>query len=366
MSLKNKMKKLCFRMVRTLGRLFYRKHIWLVSDRQFCAGDNGEAFFKFLQNKPVNSVFAISKQSKDYERMSKIGKTVDYGSVAYKLLLCVCDAHISSQLIHMENHEETYQIFLQHGVIATDLSEMINPVSHQRFYIITTTKAEADSLGGNNYTILPDNVWLTGLPRHDILYNNPKQKITVSLTWRKNLIDMDTEHFLKSDYFQNYQRLLCNPELVEKLRSYGYTLCLQLHPEMERFKDVFQPAAGVEIWDAGYTDIFAESELLITDYSSIVFDFAQLHKPVLYYQFDEDVFWNGVHNYTKGYFDYRRDGFGEVVTEYAELEKVLLSYAENSCKLKELYRDRINEFFMFRDKNNSERVYQKIEGLLKK
>ncbi|MEX6101942.1 CDP-glycerol glycerophosphotransferase family protein [Mammaliicoccus sciuri] len=34
--------------------------------------------------------------------------------------------------------------------------------------------------------------------------------------------------------------------------------------------------------------LFKESKLMITDYSSVAFDFSFLEKPVIYYQFDRD------------------------------------------------------------------------------
>ena len=50
---------------------------------------------------------------------------------------------------------------------------------------------------------------------------------------------------------------------------------------------------------------------MITDYSSVAFEMAYLKKAVLYYQFDEEEFFSGKH-WQKGYFDYRKDGFGAV------------------------------------------------------
>ena len=39
-----------------------------------------------------------------------------------------------------------------------------------------------------------------------------------------------------------------------------------------------------------YKDIFAQTDLMITDYSSVAFDFAYLRKPIVYSQFDRDSF----------------------------------------------------------------------------
>ena len=46
--------------------------------------------------------------------------------------------------------------------------------------------------------------------------------------------------------------------------------------------------------------------------SSVAFDFAYLGKPVIYAQFDKEEFYEK-HDYKAGYFNYERDGFGEVV-----------------------------------------------------
>ena len=364
MAVKMKIKKKLFLIIRKIGRLFFGKNVWLISDREMYAGDNGEAFFKYLQNKPVKSYFAISKSSKDYARMYSIGKVVDYGSLFYKFMLCVVDAHISSQTLHMENHEETYQIFLQHGVAEKDISCFLNDVSHKKFYMITTGKAEKDSFKGDSYIINSENVWLTGLPRHDLLCNKPNKKLTISLTWRKYLVDMDKETFKESQYYRAYNSLLNDKVLIDSLEKMGYKLCFKLHPEMNRFRDVFTINEKVEVWNASYTEIFAQSELMVTDYSSIAFDFVLLTKPIIYYQFDSEIFWQGEHNYTKGYFDYCQDGFGEVVKEHDELRALIISYAKKNCAIKPEYAKRIDNFFVYHDKNNSERVYNKVVELV--
>jgi len=361
---KTKIKKKIFSAIRKVGRIFYGKNVWLISDRQFHAGDNGEAFFKYVQDKEITSIFAIAKSSDDYDRIRKIGKTVEHSSILYKFLLCVCDAHISSQLLHMENHEETYQIFLQHGVAATDISVMLNPVSHSNFFIITSGKAEYESMRGGNYTINPEHVWLTGLPRHDYLYNNPQKVITVLFTWRKYLTNASVEEFKESSYFKAFEKLVTDDAMKSRLEQMGYKLCFRPHPEMQHFMEVFEENRAIGIWEKGYTDIFAESDLIITDYSSVVFDFAQLQKPVIYYQFDSEEFWKAEKNYTKGYFDYETDGFGEVVYSQEELAAVVLDYCQNNCVVKDGYRARVDKFFGYQDKNNSERVYTKIMELI--
>ena len=115
--------------------------------------------------------------------------------------------------------------------------------------------------------------------------------------------------------------------------------------------------------EAQYRDIYAKSDLIVTDYSSAVFDFAYLRKPVLYTQFDAETFFSGEHSYTKGYFDYERDGFGEVEYDLDSAIDRIIEYMENGCQLKDKYRERIDKFFAFNDQNNCQRVFEKIMEL---
>ena len=106
--------------------------------------------------------------------------------------------------------------------------------------------------------------------------------------------------------------------------------------------------------DVVYRDMFAQNKLLVTDFSSVAFDFAYLRKPVLYVHFDTN-------HYQEGYFDYERDGFGEVVYNLEDTVNKMIEYMTNECKLKEEYRVRIDNFFAFNDRNNCQRVYERIQ-----
>ena len=102
--------------------------------------------------------------------------------------------------------------------------------------------------------------------------------------------------------------------------------------------------------------------MLVTDYSSVAFDFAYLRKPILYTQFDRDEFFSGKH-LRRGYFDYERDGFGEIEYDLDSTVSRIVEYMKNGCALKEKYNERINGFFAYCDTNNSERAFNAIYAL---
>ena len=61
-----------------------------------------------------------------------------------------------------------------------------------------------------------------------------------------------------------------------------------------------------------------------------------------------------------GYFDYEKDGFGEVVYDSESAIDLIIDYMRNSCRIKEEYRNRIDEFFEYSDNNNCRRIFDKI------
>ena len=71
--------------------------------------------------------------------------------------------------------------------------------------------------------------------------------------------------------------------------------------------------------DISYQNLFMDYDLLITDYSSLHFDFATLRKPVIYFQFDREEFYGTSHAYQKGIFDFQKYGFGPVMEGLEDL-----------------------------------------------
>ena len=377
-----------------IGRLYYhlvkpikRRQLWIVSDRIMKADDNGEALFKYLRkNKPPRTrvLFAISKNSEDASRLVKTGPCVDAMSLRHKLLHLVCDVNISAQAdgVTLNPYSERFEplrdlmahqhyVFLQHGIIKDDLSDWLNRYNKDMSGFVTSALPEYQSVLEGEYYYSPDQIWLTGLPRFDYLYHHEEKKITLMPTWRKYLMQkadpktgkrLPVPDFYERSFFQFYHGLLNSDRLLNTLDQYGYRMQFFPHPNIRLSEIDFETDPRVVILptDIYYRDIYASSKLIITDYSSAVFDFAYLRKPVLYCQFDQDEFFAGEHVYTKGYFDYERDGFGEVTYDLESTIDRIIEYAANDCELKNEYRDRIDRFFAFNDQENCRRVTEKI------
>ena len=131
------------------------------------------------------------------------------------------------------------------------------------------------------------------LPRFDMLKRNPhkNKNIFVMFTWRKSL---NNENYWDSVYHKNITRFLSNPELKKLLKDNSISLTMGLHPCMNKIKGL------IDYLKSNYSDFNiietnqissykCNMDLLITDYSSLFFDFAYMNIPTIFYRLDANI-----------------------------------------------------------------------------
>ena len=137
------------------------------------------------------------------------------------------------------------------------------------------------------------------------------------------------------------------------------------HYEIQRYLDLFLFSnehiiiASKDEYDV--QELFKTCNLLITDYSSVFFDFCYLKKPVIYYQFDSEEFFSS--HYRKGYFSYENDGFGKIVENEKELFSELKKVINRNFLMEPIYEKRVLNTFSYFDSNNCNRIYDEIKKL---
>ena len=161
-----------------------------------------------------------------------------------------------------------------------------------------------------------------------------------------------------SEYCSFYNQLINDRRLKEFAEKNNYKVIFVVHPSHAPNVSDFESDFAEITTNVNYKEIFSKASLLVTDYSSVAFDFAYLRKPIIYTQFDKESFFKS-HTYTEGYFSYEDDGFGPVVYDYEETIKTILEYNE----IDEKYINRINNFFEFNDKKNCERTFKAIREM---
>lgn len=356
--------------------------IWIVTERECECRDNGYWFFKYLrENHNYKKVYyIINTKCRDYNKIKLLGNIIEYGSLKHYIYYMCCTLDISA---HIGSSSPNYKItkilentkilgmkkvFLQHGVIKDYIGWCTKDKTKIDLFCVSSEnekKFVEDSLGYNR-----EDVIITGLCRFDNLKKNKNEKIVLFMpTWRQWLkYDEDRTYeenqsvFKESNYFKKISQLIENEKLIKFLEINDIKMLFYPHFEMQKYIHNFiAKTERIVICDKDNYDVqslLKKSKILITDYSSIFFDFAYMDKPLIYYQFDYDEF-KEMH-YSEGYFSYRKNGFGQVVTNENKLIDLLHLIINRDFKLDEKYMRRKNKFFYYKDFNNCERVYNSI------
>ncbi|MGE7121268.1 CDP-glycerol glycerophosphotransferase family protein [Peribacillus sp. NPDC046944] len=353
-----------------------KKDVWLIGERIYKAQDTGYHFFKYMrENHPDKEVYyVIEEGSVEAKNVEPLGNVLYFKSKEHikKTLEStrVISSHHPDYLYPLrtstfKKRVKSIKVFLQHGVMGT--KNMVanygkNSTSGFKTDIFLVSSDFEKNMIVTDFGYNEKEVFATGLSRFDSLFNNDvsvKRQLLIIPTWR-DWITSD-EIFLESEYFERYQELVNHPFLHALSKNFGFEIIFCLHPNMQKFTSYFKDAP-VRVISQGEVDVqrlIKESSIMITDYSSVAFDFSFLHKPVIYYQFDRDRFIGR----RPSHLDLDNDLPGEISNELDELLAILDKYAKNDFTMENKYIDRANRFIKYRDVHASERIFEVIQNV---
>ncbi|MEB7050079.1 bifunctional glycosyltransferase/CDP-glycerol:glycerophosphate glycerophosphotransferase [Mammaliicoccus sciuri] len=194
-----------------------------------------------------------------------------------------------------------------------------------------------------------ERTWEIGYPRNDILVNRSndqeyinqikkdlnlpedKKVIMYAPTWR------DDEFVKKGQYLFD---LKINLENLQKELGENYVILLRMHYLIANALDL-NGYEDFAIDVSNYSDIselYLISDALITDYSSVMFDFGILKRPQYFFAYDIEKYDKGLRGF---YMDYMNDLPGEIITDEFKLAEKLKNIDEH----KEKYKDKIEKFY---------------------
>ncbi|WP_209325002.1 bifunctional glycosyltransferase/CDP-glycerol:glycerophosphate glycerophosphotransferase [Brevibacterium renqingii] len=351
---------------------------WVLMDRDVNANDNAEHLFRYLRKRrrDINAWFVVEKDSSDWDRLRAEGykRLIPYGSRLWKAL-CLnarfivsshADAYVSSPFILSNGEKPKWKfVFLQHGVTKDNISRWLN--GKKLAGMVTSTVEEFASIAGDHspYKLSAKEVSLTGMPRHDVLAKKAsaytleeRSIITVMPTWRQFLVG-DTigrgnrrhlnREFFESEFLHRWMNVLESPELQKMAKAHECRIMFMPHPNLEDYLPELTLPDHIEVRsysEINVQDVIAQSAVVVTDYSSIAFDAAIVHRPVVYYQFDRDRVFGGDHLTKPGYFSYVEDGFGPVALEHDHVLEALRTTLEHGKEPAPEYMRRIERTFV--------------------
>ncbi len=366
---------------RAFGKLYDRMNIWLIFEK-FCsaAQDNGYYFFKYCmdnlsEQEKKNIYFVIDKDAKDNVNLEPYkDHVIPFMSFRHMLYCIAARVYVGSDsrkhlyvwrpkpnLVSGRMRRKPIH-FLQHGVTALKRVDSIfgvdgsSPMTH-----ITTTSDYEQHIMDEYFGYSPSNAPVVGFTRWDVLEDksSPDEKIILVMpTWRAWLEEKTDEDFLASDYFRNYMEMLQDESLDECLRENDVKLIFFIHPKFKDFLGKFSAASeNIELVQFGtrpLNEIMMHCSMLITDYSSVCWDVYYMGKPVVFYQFDYDMY---MENHGS-YLDMEHDLFGERYTDLPDVIESIKKNIRDGFVESDRAREMRPKYFKYIDSDNSKRTYE--------
>lgn len=364
-----------FKLDFSMRELLQKRHdtydIWLIGERPDTAQDTGYHLFKYCRlnypNQPV--YYAIEQDSKDLKNIEHLGNVLLAGSkehfeIASKAKVLIgshdFDYFLPFKGIQSPSYKDTVKVFLQHGVLGRKKVEYDKKYYKYPFdiFCVSSTYEQQMVMDQQGYT--EQDVRVTGLSRFDQLMKDhaPKREILLIPTWREWL--NTTDALVESEYLKRYVGLLQNPRLHQLLLDNNLKLNFYPHYRMQQFFEEFgeelHPSVElIKLGEKNVQDLLKENALMITDFSSVSFDFTYLSKPVIYYHFDRDSFFKG------GIMRPFDETFlGDIASQEEELIDFISASIDTGFKEKEEVAHKKNLLFDYVDQHNCERVYKEI------
>lgn len=357
-----------------------KRNIWLISERGDDARDNGYFFYKYLKSAhpDIPSYYVIKASSADADKILPESR-IEPGSFKHFLYFALCKVRISSHAFGGDIPAADYyrkfgfykrskkkSVFLQHGITKDYQPNFCYPKFKPDIFVCGAEPEYnyiKESFGHPGGAVL-----YTGFARFDSLNDfTPKNQILIMPTFRKWLQNENDEDFLKSEFYAKWQTVLNDTKITKLLEEQNIDLIFYPHYVIQKYAHCFSSISNrVKIADFNSFDVqtlLKESKLLITDFSSVFFDFSYMKKPVIFYQFDRARYIKDHYDFTKGYFDYDTMAPGKVAFSEDELISETVAAIKTGFTLKKEYENRRNSFFTKRDQHNCDRIFEAILNL---
>lgn len=353
----------------------YYKDLWLIMELPKEARDNGYWLYKHIveEHPETNVRYVLAKDSPDYEKMSDKSRIIKPYSWKHYIAYILCSRSVSTHIygaspgryyakLFLRFMPKKEEVFLQHGV-----TKEIIPLRGYSGWTMSVSKTETEHFVKSGHKN-PEMIIQAGFCRFDSLIDESdeqKEKIILIMptfrSWLGGNTLVNKKVFLASDFYKSWQSVLNNKKLKELVNDEKYKVIFYPHRQMQGFAHLFNVGEGFEVAtkvDYDIQELLRKASVLITDYSSVLFDFSYMKKPVIFYAFDQKEFYSSHHKHSG-----RPDPFGEYAKNEKSLIKTIHKYANSNFTISKKASKEVDSFFVFTDKNNCERNFTTIESL---
>lgn len=241
-------------------------------------------------------------------------------------------------------------------------------------HLITSSK-KMNKLHMEAFGVAEDKIYALGLPRMDSLFQDETVLQREKDVFYKDYPQLKGKTLiLYAPTFRDNDLEITNDNMdltqVAEVLSEEYVIMTKFHPfvaqnyrSVQEYKLGYKAIQDDKLIEEGklvdvshYDDLnrlLLVADILVTDYSSIIFEYAILKKPMIFYAYDQAEYGNKIRGF---YYDYNNYVPGVIVRKREELirciqDKVYLQYS---------YEGFINEYLEYKDANAAQRIYEAV------
>jgi len=356
--------------------LFVTKKYVLVSGlkAKFFNGNNKYLFEHFANNNVDFNYFFYTKDKNEFKLLNQIYP----GKILYPYNLKTLSVFLQTKIFIVSSGIYDFSPYpilsnrvvfnIWHGTPIKKVGEMNGNKDIQKFIktldFFTVSSNFEGQIIKENFKLTNNKIFISGLAKNDYINNFDSKFIEENKFLKQNTIILYAPTFrengsiLKSlDELFDLNKLNEFLELNNALFLYRYHLNSTESNKVEKYKRIINASSNI------YNDaqnLLYYTDILITDYSGIYFDFLLMEKPIIFYNYDYDEY-----KKTRGFlFDYYENTPGTKIKNKNEALKALQEYIDNPDKDIEKIKKIKNKFHKFNDGNSCKRITNKIKQLM--
>jgi CDP-ribitol ribitolphosphotransferase len=242
------------------------------------------------------------------------------------------------------------------GSVDFESREILSMISEKTDYLIVTSK----NVIGNYceaFQISEDKVKPLGLPRMDYYFEDHDLDRLKREFSQKFNVSPDKKIVLYAPTFRDeekYNNVFDYLDLEKFNRELGdeYVLALRLHPKIRNVysEDISSKGQYVDVSDfESEQELMLLSDIMITDYSSIMIEYSALNKPTVFFTYALDYY---LANERGFYYDFETTVPGPIVHTSDELIDAIKNERFDKSKISEFVKTQFDEI----DGHSSERI----------
>ena len=209
------------------------------------------------------------------------------------------------------------------SVASADELEMLSKIGNKTDYLITSSK-NIENQYAEAFQIDKKKIKPLGLPRLDYYFENHDLNKIKSEFCEKYGEDANKKIILYAPTFRDEERYnnvfnFLDMKKFNDVLGEDYVLALRLHPKIKDFyhENIESSENYIDCSDyPSEQELMMISDILITDYSSIMIEFAILDKPILFFVYDLDSYLSTERGF---YYDFKKTVPGKLAYDCDEL-----------------------------------------------